>query len=124
LKDPEVYLTGIQARAVARGFAHYAQHSGIVIWGCSILPQHVHMVIARHAFNVEHIVNQLKGHATRRLMTENLHPESKCWSRGLWKVFLNTPEDLNRAIHYVENNPLRENLPRQRWNMVRPFPMV
>ncbi len=70
------------------------------------------------------MINQLKGHATRRLLAENLHPDSKCWSRGQWKVFLNTPNDISRAIRYVEDNPIKERLPPQHWSMVRPFASV
>jgi len=39
----------------------------------------------------------------------------------LWKVFLDTLSDVQRAIRYVEENPLREGLPRQWWSFVVPF---
>ena len=34
----------------------------------------------------------------------------KVFARGLWKVFLDSAADIERAIRYVENNPLREGL--------------
>jgi hypothetical protein len=74
MKYPVVSLTGAQARAAGRGFAEYAHRSGIAIWACSILPEHVHMVIARHTFEVESVVNQLKGYATRQLNADKIHP--------------------------------------------------
>jgi REP element-mobilizing transposase RayT len=131
LKYPLVRLTGVQARAVGRGFAEYVQKAGVSVLACAILPQHVHLVVARHRLKVEQIVNQLKGAATRRLNEEKLHPLAahqgrksrppKAFARGEWKVFLDTKTDIRRAIGYVENNPLREELPAQRWSFVVPY---
>ena len=131
LKCPPVVFTGIQARAVGRGFAALSARSDLTIWACSILPEHVHMVIARHAYHVEQIVNLLKGEATRQLVAEGIHPLAghagadgklpKAWSRGLWKVYLDSPGDIARAIRYVEENPAKEGLPRQRWRFVRGY---
>jgi len=130
LKYPPVRLRGVQARAVARGFAEYAEKAGLTILACAILPQHVHLVLARHRLLVEQLVNQLKGAATRRLMEEELHPLAahqhvkrrppKAFARGLWKVFLDSPADIELATRYVEGNPRREHLPPQRWWFVRP----
>jgi hypothetical protein len=48
----------------------------------------------------------------------------EAWAEGLWKVFLFTPQDVQRAIRYVENNPPREGLPRQDWEFVVPYLLV
>lgn len=125
LKYPPVYLNGVQARAVARGFAEYVRKSSLVVWACSILPQHVHMVIARHDFHVEHVVNQLKGYATRRLSAEGFHPFAdvngharSCWARGQWKVFLNSGSDVQGAVRYVRANPVKEGLAIQSYGFI------
>jgi REP element-mobilizing transposase RayT len=123
LKHPFVKFNGLQARAIGRGFGNYVDKAGIEIWACSILPEHVHLVIGRHRLDVEQIVNQLKGYATRQLVAENLHPfpdHRGCWGRGLWKVFVDNPGHLQAAIKYVEKNPLKEGLRRQSWGFVRP----
>jgi len=131
LRRSAVQFSGLQARAVGRGFARFVRRSGIVIWACSILPEHVHLVIARHAYEVEESVKLLKGDATRQLLAEELHPFAqrktanrqvpKCWARGEWKVFLDSEADLRRAIEYVEQNPVKEGKPLQRWPFVIPF---
>jgi len=121
LRYPPVMLTGLQARAVGRGVARYIEKSELTVWACSIMPHHVHMVVCRHSFDVEYAVNQLKGYATRRLRAENIHPPSACWVRGHWRVFLNSPQDIERAIQYVERNPEKDNLPLQRWPFVQLF---
>jgi REP element-mobilizing transposase RayT len=127
LKYPAVRLNGVQARAIARGFADYVSQSGISVLACAILPQHVHMVIGRHTIHVEQVVNQLKAAATRRLIAEGVHPLAafgspppRCRARGLWKVFLDQQSDIERACGYVDDNPTKEGLPRQHWSMVQP----
>jgi REP element-mobilizing transposase RayT len=121
LKYPPVTLTGPQARAVGRGFAEYAAKVGLDILACAILPQHVHLVLARHRLSVESLANHLKGAATQRLIEERLHPQAahqgaksrppKTFARGQWKVFLEDQVDVVRSIKYVNKNPERERLP-------------
>ena len=131
LRFPAVEFNGIQARAVGRGFAKCVRKSRLVIWACAVLPDHAHLVIARHRLDVEQIVNLLKGEATKQLKAEDIHPLArykradgrtpKAWADGQWKVFLNDDAGIRRAIKYVENNPLKENKPCQSWSFVTPF---
>ena len=129
LLRPAVVLNGLQARAVGRGLAKYVHKSGLPVWACAILPDHVHLVVGRPDIKVEQLVTQLKGSATELLIEENLHPfqnqrdklnrPHKCFARGQWKVYLGV-DDVPRAIPYVENNPEKERLPRQKWSFVSP----
>jgi REP element-mobilizing transposase RayT len=133
LQRPPVHFTGLQARAIGRGFDEFVRKSGLVVWACAILSEHVHLVIGRHTYRVEQMVSLLKGASTRRLLAEGLHPFAsgqqpgphgpvpKCWAQGLWKVYLDTPEDVGRAVRYVEINPLKESKPPQQWRFVTPF---
>jgi REP element-mobilizing transposase RayT len=121
LSRPTVKFTGVQARAVGRGFANYVAKSGLPVWACSILPEHVHLVTGPFRLSVEQLVIQLKGAATEQLVEENIHPfngDAKCWTRGEWKVFLFDDEDIGRAIRYVENNPIKDGKPAQTWPFV------
>ena len=88
------------------------------------------MVIERHSYPVEQIVTLLKGEATRALIQEGMHPfhgvspddrPPTPWARGEWKVFLDSEADVERAIRYVEENPVRERKPSQSWSFVVPF---
>jgi REP element-mobilizing transposase RayT len=132
LKYPAVELTGAQARAVARGFDEYVQSADLVLRACSILPDHVHLVVLRHRCTIEQIVNHLKGAATRSIVAEGIHPLSpvaapgkrppKMWARGQWSVYLDDETDVVRAIRYVEDNPAKEGKRRQRWSFVAAHP--
>jgi hypothetical protein len=59
-----------------------------------------------------------------RLRDSDIHPLAahrqpdedrppKMWARGEWKVYLDSINDIVRAIRYVENNPLKEGKKRQ-----------
>ena len=123
--------TVCQALAIANGFADKIRKSNYTIWACSILPEHTHLVIARHTYNVDQIANLLKGAATSRILEENRHPlaeyAQKCerpprmWAATQWKVFLDSDESIEDGIHYVEENPIKEFTPRQAWSFVTPF---
>src|SRR5205814_4571270 len=120
-----------QAGARGWGFADYGGKSGLRVWACSILPEHVRLVVGRSRLTIEQVVIQLKGDATGRLVGEGVHPfghlaapggrPPKCWGRGEWKVYLDDPADVRRAIRYVENNPMKEGKPPQRWPFVVPY---
>ena len=126
-----VRFSGLQARAIARGFASYVERSGIVIHACSILPTHAHLVVARHDYPIEIIARLLKGAATTELLREGLHPFAESpyrdgsiptpWARKQWSVFLGDDEAILRAIRYVQNNPLKERKRLQAWSFVLPF---
>ena len=130
LERPAVRLNGLQARAVGRGFAAYASKTGLPVWACAVLPDHVHLVVGVTAMKVESLVIQLKGSATEQLRAESLHPfqdqldkhgrPHKCFARREWKVYL-AQDDVPRAITYAEKNPEKEGLPVQKWKFVTPY---
>jgi REP element-mobilizing transposase RayT len=131
LKRPAVKFTGRQALAIGQGLARYVERSGLKIWACAILPDHIHLVLARHRLNVEQLAVQMKGEATACLLAQGIHPMDdsmgdqarrlKCFARGQWKVFLDTENDIRRAIRYVEANPPKEGKRPQHWEFVTPY---
>ena len=131
LKYPAVTFTDDQIQAAARGFARRVENSEMTVWACAILPDHVHMVIARHTYEIERAVMLLKSEATDHLIGACLHPlqdyrkqDGKiptCWTRGEWKVFLDCEEAILAAIRYVEQNPIKEGRPAQIWPFVKPY---
>ena len=94
LKYPPVLFTGTQARAVGRGFAQAASEGSYPIHACSILPDHVHLVIGSHNRTFERIIGHLKGRASQQLRHEGIHPfreyEQSGWvgspGLGRWDV--------------------------------------
>ena len=128
LKYPPVIFTGLQARAIGQGFTLAVQKSGYQILACAILPDHVHAVIAAHRNKPTQIVGHLKREATLQLVAQGLHPFQhlyepgksipSCWAEKCWKVYLDTQADVECAIRYVVDNPMKEGKPRQHWSCV------
>jgi REP element-mobilizing transposase RayT len=131
LKYPAVTFTGVQARSIGQGFGRYLERSGVVVWACAILPSHIHLVVRRHRYGAETMMQQFKGNATMQLNRDGLHPLAEFaeedkpapspWGEHGWKVFLDNDADIRRAIKYVEDNPLKEGKPRQHWAFVTRF---
>ncbi|MFO0904644.1 MAG: hypothetical protein U0939_16685 [Pirellulales bacterium] len=131
LKHPPVTLTGQQALEAARGFQRFVAKSRLTVWACSILPEHVHLVMGRHRYKIESAANLLKGEATRRLVEVDLHPMTpfrnqngrlpSLWGENQWIVYLDSEIAIENAIRYVEENPTREGKKRQQWPFVTPF---
>jgi REP element-mobilizing transposase RayT len=131
LDYPPVKFNGTQALWIARAFAAQVETSGFEIYACAILPRHTHFVVGRHRYNVEQITNLLKGAATRMLIARGLHPMrdhvpagSKLpspWTTGLWKVFLDSNEDVERSVRYVQQNPGKDGKKPQKWSFVRAY---
>jgi REP element-mobilizing transposase RayT len=123
LKHPPVVLNWRQARAVARGFAQAMKESGYIVHACSIMPEHVHMVIGRTSRQITQVVGHLRARATQQLFKEALFPNDgrPVWAQGCWKVFLDSHEDVVRAIEYVERNPEKEGKRRQQWPFITPY---
>jgi len=130
VRDPAVF-DGLQARAVARGLGASVARSGFVIHACAVMPDHVHLVVARHRYSIERVAMQLKSNASRELVAEGLHPFQHVlyadgtrpmpWARKHWSVFLSDDEGIDRAIRYVNNNPVRDGKKAQAWTFVIPF---
>lgn len=131
LARPPVVFNGFQARAISRGFSRIVEKLQMTIHACAILPEHVHVVVAEHRLDGDKLIEALKRASTRQLNEESLHPlanqprsngkHPSPWAAKGWKVFLYTPQDMRRAIRYVEQNPIRAGYKQQTWSFVVPF---
>ncbi len=119
-----VVLSGLQARAVGRGIAEAVAESRYSVYACSIMPDHVHMVVRRHQNKPKQMIGHFKGRATQRLKKEGIHPLAQCdgppspWGRGGWFVHLDDEDNVLAAIGYVNRNPIEAGLPEQQWSFV------
>lgn len=123
-----VRFNGLQARAIATGFAIAAHERSYRVRALAILPDHTHLIVMHHDVHVDQIASHLKAKATRQLNLESLHPLANHpradgttpspWSRSHWCPFIRDEQHLATAIRYVENNPKKSRLPPQRWKVV------
>jgi REP element-mobilizing transposase RayT len=123
-----VVFDGVQGREIGRGFGEAVESAGYKIWACTVLPEHVHLVLGRHQRPIQQIAAHLKSAANARLAEAKLHPFQDVltpgggggvrvspWGRRYWKVFLDSDEDIRRAVEYVRKNAEKEGYRRQRW---------
>jgi REP element-mobilizing transposase RayT len=132
LTYPPVDFSGIQAREVGKAFGEKAARSGYIIYACAILRNHAHLVVGRHRYDFLQIANLLKGAATTRLNRTGLNPMKDFrtkggsipspWAHCCWKVYLDSHEDVRRAIKYVQDNPEKEGKRKQVWSFCAPYP--
>ncbi|MBA4015667.1 MAG: hypothetical protein C0483_00620 [Pirellula sp.] len=129
LARPPVLLTGVQARCVAQAVAGVAADFDIKIFAAAFMPDHAHLVIERGRHTAEEWTGYFKRAASRKLVVDELHPfaaidgrRPTVWGAGGWKVYLHTPYEIARTIAYVDGNPARSKLPKQRWPFVTPYP--
>jgi REP element-mobilizing transposase RayT len=123
LNYPPVVVTGEQAVAIVAGFGQACAESGYRVYACAVLPDHVHLVIGAHERGIRAIVGHFKSRATRALKVAGLWEDvgRPVWGAHGWNVRLETAADVERAIRYVERNPLKEGKRRQRWSLVTDF---
>lgn len=132
LKYPPIQFTGMQAKEIVQGFATACERFGYVIWACSILPEHTHLVLRRHRYKAESVANKLKAATSQALIDAGLHPlidyaepdqrPPRMWSENQWIAFLDSETGIENAIGYVIENPEKEGKRRQQWPFVTPFP--
>jgi hypothetical protein len=126
LKHPPIEISGRQALAIAQGFWTASQEAGYRFHACAILPDHLHLVIGWHWRDIRLLVGHLRAQATRavrKLALPPFHDDNAVpvWGAHGWNVALDSPQAVDRAIAYADDNPEKEGLPRQRWQMVVPF---
>jgi REP element-mobilizing transposase RayT len=128
---PAVRFDDRQINAIGDGFADGVHRSNYVFYACAILRDHTHLVIRRHTYPIEQVINRLKGSASRVLAERDIHPLGSFrdprgripspWSAKSRKVFLNTPADVARCVGYAQNNLARAGFNSQKWDFVREY---
>jgi REP element-mobilizing transposase RayT len=95
LTRPPVRFSGAQAQSIGHEFRRAAVDGGYVCHACAVLPDHVHLVLARHSRPIKQIVGHLKAMASRELAADGRHPfEGNVqedgslptpWVKGCWE---------------------------------------
>jgi len=107
------YINGTTRPVAAGGFAAVVERLHLEVPACTIMNDHVHVVVLRSKYRIEYLVNQLKGGATAALKLDKTP-----WTRKGWKVFIDDKEALLAAVEYVEANPPAAGLRPQSWEFV------
>jgi REP element-mobilizing transposase RayT len=123
LEHEPVWFNDAMRRMIADAIGRVARERGNTLWALSVCSNHAHAVVRTHRDRSE-VIWQRFADASRNalraagLVTKN-HP---VWSHRPYKVFLYSVDDVSGRIQYVEDNPLKEGLPRQTWDCVVEYP--
>lgn len=108
-----------QRALIGGAFGETIREHKYTCYACSLMPDHVHLVIRKHRDDAETMIGNLQGASRTRLRNQGLVPEEHLvWTKNGWRVFLNSPAEVWSRIRYVEKNPVKEGLAAQRWAFV------
>jgi len=122
LEHPVVELDRRQVEVLANCFAEVIGEHRYTCYACTIMPDHVHLLIRKHKHLAEEMIANFQIPSRLRLRELGnrsfTHP---VWGGPGWKVFLDHPDEIRRTITYIENNPVKLRQPVQRWRFVKPY---
>jgi REP element-mobilizing transposase RayT len=122
LKFELLTLNSAELALVARAFADVIVRERHTCYACAIMPDHVHLVIRRHKQLAEQMIESFQMESTTRVRDVGTRePGHPVWGGPGWKVFLDSREDIERTVRYVEQNPAKARLPGQTWAFVTPY---
>ncbi|MEX0775791.1 MAG: transposase [Phycisphaeraceae bacterium] len=108
--------------SIADAFAAVIADQRYTCYACAIMPDHVHLLIRKHKHQAEEMIAHFQAASRLRLRADALRTmDHPIWGGPGWKVFLDHPDDVRRAIGYVNDNPRKARLPDQHWPFVKPY---
>jgi REP element-mobilizing transposase RayT len=122
LQFPVIRLNAKQRGEIANAFAEVVRMQEYTCYACAIMPDHVHLVIRKHKRTAEMMIDHFQQTSRLRFRSLAMVPAGHpIWTKGGWKVYLDTPQEVWPRIRYVENNPGKAGLARQIWPFVVPY---
>jgi hypothetical protein len=97
---------------------------GYTCYACAICSNHLHLVIRTHRHKARQQWDNLAECIRRRVrhrFAERIAAQHPVISARPYSVLLFTPDEVWTRVRYVENNPLKDGLLRQRWEFVTPY---
>lgn len=102
-------------QTIADAFHHVVMEHGFTVWACAVLRNHAHLVVRKHRGPLENTWSRFAEGAA--VILKHRFPkicrEHPIWSNRVYVVYLHDAAGIRTRIRYVENNPEKENLPRQ-----------
>ena len=121
LKYPPVLLTPEQIETV-KTIIHLAGTPALLpetpLITCAVTTDHTHILFGPTPIDIDEIVMQIKEKTVKTLLEKGIHPRheshpeprhvpASVWSRGCWKVFINSIEHLEQTKRYIERHLTR-----------------
>jgi REP element-mobilizing transposase RayT len=122
LKHPLLTLSPSDAQIIAEAFSDTIRKYCYTCYACAIMPDHIHILIRKHKHLAEAMIDHFQDASSMLLIAQNTRPpDHPVWGGSGWKVFLDCPEDVRRTVRYIDDNPPKTHLPRQRHQFITPY---
>jgi len=121
---PVFWIDDAKRQAIGEALEEVVRNRGYTCYACAVCSNHVHLVIRIHRDDALTMWKAFAKSVRERLrlrFPSEISPHHPVISARPYKVFLYTPDDVRRRVLYVEENPVKEGLPRQRWDFVKPY---
>ncbi len=123
LRDPRI------AQIVEDAMLHFHdEHYGLLAW--CVMPNHVHVLVHVWQMPLDEIIQSWKRFSATRALKllraerrtpirrdpDNLNEPNRSsalqsfWQREYWDTFMRDEEQQRKAVHYIENNPVKAKL--------------
>ncbi len=76
----------------------------IELFAACLMPDHLHLLIQPHEFDVIKFVNSWKSLATR--VSWKFGRRGALWQPGMWDRSIRDPEDFDATVRYIVENPV------------------
>ncbi len=124
LKHDLLTFSPKEVETLACGFAEVIKKRTYTCYASAIMPDHIHLIIRKHRDTAETMIEEFQQASRESILSEEgtrHSPDHPVWGGPGWKVFLNTQDDIQRTIDYIEQNPVKIGQPIQRWDFVKPY---
>jgi REP element-mobilizing transposase RayT len=122
LRFPALTFNSSDVDQIDLAFSQTIQEQRYTCYACAIMPDHIHLLIRKHKHHAEEMIQNLQRESRLKLIEAGrVEIEHPLWGGPGWKVFLDSPEEIQRTIRYIEQNPVKIGQPRQQWGFVKEY---
>jgi len=108
--------------AIRDEFARVHKEHRLTCYACAILPNHVHVLIRRHALRGSAIHDLLKQHAATAVRrSAQLPTEHPVFTAGRGTQYKFTPAEMYSCARYIAQNFAKHKLPEERYEFVKEY---
>jgi hypothetical protein len=122
LDHEPIWFRARERQVIAAAFGKVIREQRYTCWAGAVCSNHGHAMTRVHRTPGQRIWEQLAEASRDALIKAGLAPKDHpVWSARPYIVFKYTTESVENGVEYVELNPTKERLPRQRYDWVVPY---
>ena len=122
LEHETLWFRDALRRVIGEAMERVIHERGYTVYAFAACSNHLHAVVRTHRDRSEVIwTNVARATCDSLRAAGKVASNHPVWATRPYKVYLRTPEEVTGRIRYVERNPLKEGLARQRWGFVTTY---